>query len=77
MIKPTKADFAASGIQPILIDDEEYYSIEDVKKKFPQMKFDVRQIKPSEIGNVVPFDAIEPMTEFDLNIRNLWNKPPE
>jgi len=70
--KPTEEELIANEVRYEDIGGIRHYCVADVRGKFPDMKFDIKQIKASEIGNLIPYGAIEPMTEFDKNAVELW-----
>lgn len=55
------------GVRNISVNGKYMYSVEDVRKNYPDMKIDTDAIEHHGIP-FVPLEGIEPMTEFDKNV---------
>lgn len=73
--KLTEEELEKAGIRHSLIDNVKYFSVKEIKDMFPDMKFNTANIKNHpDIGRCVKAVDIEPMTDFDINIRKLGQK---
>ncbi|TPD71124.1 hypothetical protein [Flavobacterium microcysteis] len=73
--KLTEEDLLKAGIGYSLIADTKYFSVKEIKNVFPNMKFNIDNIRDHpEIGRCVRVVDIEPMTDFDISIRKFNRK---
>lgn len=75
MTKPSQEELIANEVRYEEKEGKQYFCVADIRMKFPEMKFDTKRFKVSKkLGNLVPYEAIEPMTDFDKNIQKLYFK---
>lgn len=73
--KLTEEQLEKDMIQYIEYNGEKYYSVESIKGKYPNMKFNIDDILDlPNIGRCVRVEDIEPMTQFDIAVRKFKNK---
>ncbi|WP_294267861.1 hypothetical protein [uncultured Chryseobacterium sp.] len=53
---------------------EKYFNVKEIKEKYPNMKFNIDNILDLQIGRYVRVKDIEPMTQFDIDVKMFKNR---
>lgn len=73
MKRLTKTRLMEDGIRHLEVGDELLFSVEDIKKNYPEFKVDVGKIRELSYESIrtkfISLKDVEPLTDFDLKIR--------
>jgi hypothetical protein len=62
------------NVKNITIRDTEYFSVLDIKQNHPDLKVDIKQIVTVNDVALIKAEHIEPLTDFDKTIKNIFGK---
>jgi hypothetical protein len=75
--KPTIAELTREGVRKVSIGNEDYYVVEDIRHKFPHVRFDTERLADTTYGKAVQVKDVHPMSEWDKKIQQSLNFNPK
>ncbi len=59
-------------IKSILVEEEEYFDVADIKKNHPDLKIDVSKIVVVKKTEFIKAEYVAPLSDFDKAIKNIF-----
>jgi len=76
-MKPTLATLIKQKVKYGVNDNEPYFDVEDLREKYPDLRFPPDKIKQISIGGIIKSGIraqdLHELTDFEINLTKLYN----